>query len=117
MSDMVKTLREKMNKSGLEIYKEKKLEKALDAYIEENGGDVPDWSDWYCGITYNVSERLKQHEIKKKIKIKLRTRVKCSSMESAVDLEKKMHDKGCVGDGGPGNPADDAEYVYVFKIK
>ena len=117
MSDKHKELFKKMNKSGLERYKAKKLEKILDAYIEEHGGDFPDWSDWYCGITHDVRKRLRQHEIKNKIKIKLSTSVKCSSIESAVDLEKKMHDKNCDGDGGLGNPADDAEYVYVFKIK
>ncbi len=89
--------------------------KKLVSFITNNGGVA---SAWYCGVTDDVLTRLKQHEIKKNIKITLRTRVKCMTVKSAVAVEARMHAKGCLGKAsGPGGVTSDSKYVYVFKLK
>ncbi len=85
-------------------------EEALVAHIKK---DNSKFSDWYCGITDNVKRRLKEHE--SKFAVKLPYSIECNSKASAVALEKRMHAKGCTGDGGIGNPVADSNCVYVFK--
>ncbi len=84
-------------------------------YINDNPGS---FSDWYCGVTDNVPKRLQEHAIEKKINIKLYTRVKCSSMKTAIAVEALMHAKRCLGKGSSaGGVTSDSKYVYVFKRK
>ncbi len=85
-------------------------EEALVAHIKK---DNSKFSDWYCGITNDVDKRIQAH--RKEYNLKLATYVECNSKASAVALEKRMHAKGCDGDGGVGNPVADSNCVYVFK--
>ena len=85
-------------------------EEALVAHIKK---DNSKFSDWYCGITNDVDKRIQAH--RKEYNLKLPYYVKCNSKDSAMALEKRMHAKGCTGDGGIGNPVWDSNCVYVFK--
>ncbi len=88
-------------------------EQELVKHIEDNHGE---FADWYCGVTDSVSTRLAQHE-SKGATIKLPASVECSSMNTAVDIESRMHTKGCKGGGGIGGVTSDSKHVYVFKRK
>ncbi len=96
-----------------EIFTQDEAYNALVKYIKDKPGK---FSDWYCGVTHNVPTRLGQHENEKGVKVKLPAHAKCSSMRSAVAVEKRMHAKGCLGHArGPGGVTDNSKYVYVFK--
>lgn len=78
------------------------------AHIAKQGGS---YSDWYCGITSNIEERLfDDHKVPKKDH--WRIFCECVDSESARSVEKTLLNQGC--DGGTGGGDDSSIYVYAY---
>lgn len=77
------------------------------AHIKKQGGS---YSSWYCGITENIKNRLRDHNVQEKGH--WLARIECTSSKAARDVEKALLDLGC--DGGPGGGDDDAIYAYAY---
>lgn len=91
-----------MAKTAQEAYDE------ILAHIQKQGGP---FSDWYCGITENIKNRLfGDHNVPEKDH--WRTYKQCVSSDAARNVEKALLDKGC--DGGSGGGDADADYVYAY---
>lgn len=82
----------------------------MHAHMKKCGGD---YSDWYCGITKDIKQRLFQaHSVEKgKNAYIYRT---TESDEDARQIEVHFLDKGCKGDTGGGD--EDSTIVYAYKI-
>ena len=80
----------------------------ITAQIERQRGA---YSDWYCGITSNIEDRLfYDHNVPKKDH--WRAQSKCESSEVARAVEKALLDLDC--DGGSGGGDEDSIYVYAY---
>lgn len=69
--------------------------------------------DYYCGITNNIEDNLKKHNIKNHLVV-----CKCQDAKIAAEAEDSLgkagFDIGDVNHGGNGG-AEDSVYVYMFK--
>jgi len=65
--------------------------------------------NWYCGITNNCENRLKDHNVLKGFE---RFCVQCASSQVAREVEQSLLDDGCVGGTGGGDSS--AIYIYVY---
>lgn len=80
----------------------------ITAHIKKQGGA---YSDWYCGITSNLENRLYgDHKVPKKNHWSI-TRL-CEDSASARAVEKALLDLGC--DGGEGGGDEDSRIVYAY---
>lgn len=78
------------------------------AHIKKQGGQ---FSDWYCGITESIQNRLHgDHKVPEKNH--WFSHKECTSSDAARNVEKAFLEHGC--DGGPGGGDDDAVYVYAY---
>ena len=80
----------------------------ISAYITRQGGS---YSDWYCGITSNIEDRLFAHHYVPK-KFYWQIARECENSESARAVEKALFDFGC--DGGGSRRDEDSIYVYAY---
>ncbi len=67
-------------------------------------------SDFYCGITKDLEERRRQHNVDHYV-----ATVKMSSSELARQVETEMHNKGFDTGGQLGNGKDKSVYVYLYR--
>ena len=78
-------------------------------YIKEEGGKR---SDWYCGITHDVEERLfDYHNVARSSVFWIWHR--CSSAKVARTVEKALIGTGY--DGGTGGGDSTAVFVYAYR--
>ena len=80
----------------------------ISAHIARQGGS---YSDWYCGITSNIEDKLfYDHYVPKKYHWRISR--ECENSESARAVEKALLDFGCDGGGSRGD--EDSIYVYAY---
>lgn len=79
------------------------------AHIQKQGGP---FSEWYCGITENIQNRLfRDHNVPEKDHWYMYRQ--CVNSDAARSVEKALlDDHGC--DGGTGGGDDDADYIYAY---
>ena len=78
------------------------------AHIKKQGGP---YSDWYCGITSDIENRLfGDHNVPKENHWYMFR--DCDSAESARAVEKALLELGC--DGGAGGGDETSIYVYAY---
>lgn len=91
-----------MSKTAQEAYDE------ILAHIEQQGGA---FSNWYCGITEDISSRLHgDHKVPEKGHWFIHR--KCVSDEAARTVENALLELGC--DGGDGGGDNDAVHAYAY---
>lgn len=78
------------------------------SHIQSQGGPL---SNWYCGITSNISNRLfGDHNVPEENHWFIFR--ECVNSEAARAVEKALLDQGC--DGGPGGGDNSSVYVYAY---
>ena len=78
------------------------------AHIKEQGGK---YSDWYCGITSDIEDRLiDDHQVPKKGHWYIYR--ECVNVEAARSVERALIQRGC--DGGTGGGDESSIYVYAY---
>lgn len=91
-----------MGKTAQEAYSE------IIAHIQSQGGPI---SNWYCGITGDISSRLfGDHNVPEKGHWYVYR--ECVDSQAARAVENSLLDQGC--DGGPGGGDASAIYVYAY---
>lgn len=80
------------------------------AHIKKQGGA---YSDWYCGITESIPDRLYRfHKVPEKNHWQVYNQ--CFTNTDARNVEASLLKLGCIGSTGGGD--DDAVFVYAYLI-
>jgi len=66
--------------------------------------------NFYCGITKDLIQRNRQHEVDKVL-----VSVTAESFEDAANLEKALQEEGYDVGGGAGHGVEDSKIVYMYR--
>jgi len=84
-------------------------------HMKEKSIFFPVYSNWYSGVSKHPETRKKQHQKQKNIPAKHFKYYETDNVETAIYIEKQMHEIGLLCKDG-GNYDTESKNVYIFKL-
>lgn len=95
------------------------IKRAIESYIHpdnKRSDFYVEYSNWYCGVTNDDTERKAQHKYEKNISAMYFKAWDAGSKANALAIEQYFHSKKMRGESKtPGGVKNSSRFVYVFK--
>jgi len=103
--------------SALNKWYLRKMRRKVFSYLKASSTCFIRYAKWYVGVTSNPEVRKQQHERRLKQSVRYFKAWKMKSVKAALELEKRIGQKGagCKGGQVKGNATKASVYLYVFK--
>jgi len=93
----------------------KRIKKEIEAHVRGYSNFFVVYSNWYIGITNNVSKRKTQHKTANKGDLYFWVDYNARSRRIAEAIELYFHKKGMLETEKVGGAKEDSKYIYVYK--
>lgn len=106
------------NKKSKDLVNKQQAARIINIFKEHIGEKsifFTNYSNWYSGVSKHPETRKKQHQNQKNIPAKHFKYYKTDNVETAVYIEKQMHELGLLCKDG-GNYDTASKNVYIFKL-